>query len=371
MRLCPIALIFPFIFLFCLISPAVHSQVNLGKLKKAVKTGEGVKEPGTLNTSGMSDEEIRKIIGVVETDSYLRLMAGVKRIGDQYAFNQGKFCSKCVHNNYLSDALSQAKLLSSATSFVDSVTRENQKMFKLHRDHAYRLMQISPATCGLEEECIRAKKFLDLFWNDIRSQESSIDDSLKNRSDHAVAMATGYKTKNQFIHKGLMDMELNRARVYLYLLHALKGKNDVGYTEGSDYFNNSEKQIENIDKEIRLSKIEDEKMPIEAYKGADKSSLKDYLKKEWQKKYPADKILSIVLWGNDWSRKTFHGWEGGQYFNYDFSVLNIVVVLKKDDKVAEYHHAEIRKDHKDGNSLNPFYLVKGNSPVPMLIKNVK
>ena len=115
-----------------------------------------------------------------------------------------------------------------------------------------------------------------------------------------------------------------------------------------------------------------EKMPVEAYSGADKATLKTLVEAEWKKLYPTDSIIAIVFSQANWNRKTSWNANAVEWYKIDTSVLVAEVIVKQSDAVAVIYPIYLNKDHLKNDEITVGAQTKGVTFVQrkILMKNV-
>lgn len=95
-------------------------------------------------------------------------------------------------------------------------------------------------------------------------------------------------------------------------------------------------------------------MPSDKYNGADKAELIKLARSTWEKSYPQDKILDIRIGMSNWERKSEKRWSNGSnsWYMVDYSQIQAMVIVKKDEQFASLYPFNISKDHTDGNKIS-------------------
>lgn len=96
-------------------------------------------------------------------------------------------------------------------------------------------------------------------------------------------------------------------------------------------------------KELNLAAA---RMPKEVYKGADAKALKAKVTAAWKKNFPKRPILKLVITSQWEHERTWKTNTGGGYW-YDYTSINMMVVVKKDATTATAYPVGIF--FKDGN----------------------
>lgn len=93
--------------------------------------------------------------------------------------------------------------------------------------------------------------------------------------------------------------------------------------------------------------------PEDKYQGDDKQKIKDMVRAEWKEHYPQDEILGMRIRMDDWERYTDKRWSDGSesWYTVDYSELQVLVFVKKDDKRATAWPINVTKDHKNNEKL--------------------
>lgn len=94
--------------------------------------------------------------------------------------------------------------------------------------------------------------------------------------------------------------------------------------------------------------------PADRYKGADKADLIKLTRSTWAKQYPQDNILDIRIGMSNWERKKEKRWSNGtnSWYMVDYSQIQAMVIVKKDEQTASLYPFNISKDHTDGNKIS-------------------
>jgi hypothetical protein len=94
--------------------------------------------------------------------------------------------------------------------------------------------------------------------------------------------------------------------------------------------------------------------PSDKYNGTDKTDLVKLTRNTWQNQYPKDQILGIRIGMQNWERKSEKRWSSGSNAHYmvDYSQIQAMVIVKKDEQFAAIYPFNISKDHTDGNKIS-------------------
>jgi hypothetical protein len=92
--------------------------------------------------------------------------------------------------------------------------------------------------------------------------------------------------------------------------------------------------------------------PSEGYQGPDKQKLLDMTVAEWKSTYPQDEVLGARIHMNDWERRTEKRWNTtGDAYMVNYSEIQVLVFVKKDNMKATAWPVNATKDHSDSDKL--------------------
>ena len=93
--------------------------------------------------------------------------------------------------------------------------------------------------------------------------------------------------------------------------------------------------------------------PPDAYQGKDKEKVLKMVKDAWTSAHPQDEILGMRIQMDDWDRYQDKRWSDGDedFYNVDYSELQTMVIVKKDDTKATMWPVNVTKDHMDNDKL--------------------
>jgi hypothetical protein len=95
-----------------------------------------------------------------------------------------------------------------------------------------------------------------------------------------------------------------------------------------------------------------QEMPSEGYQGADKQKILDMAIAEWKENYPEDEVLGARIHMDDWERTSEKRWNTtGDEYLVDYSELQVLVFVKKDNMKATAWPLNVTKDHQNGGKL--------------------
>jgi hypothetical protein len=95
-----------------------------------------------------------------------------------------------------------------------------------------------------------------------------------------------------------------------------------------------------------------QEMPSEGYQGADKQEILDMAIAEWKEKYPEDEVLGARIHMDNWERNSEKRWNTtGDEYLVDYSELQVLVFVKKDNMKATAWPLNVTKDHQNGGKL--------------------
>lgn len=94
--------------------------------------------------------------------------------------------------------------------------------------------------------------------------------------------------------------------------------------------------------------------PADRYKGSDKAELIKLTRNTWAKQYPQDQIIDVRIGMSNWERKSEKRWSNGtnSWYMVDYSQIQAMVIVKKDEQFASLYPFNISKDHTDGNKIS-------------------
>lgn len=93
--------------------------------------------------------------------------------------------------------------------------------------------------------------------------------------------------------------------------------------------------------------------PKDSYSGSDKKQIKEFAQKTWKKAFPKDEILDIRIQMKEWEKRKEKRWNTtGDSYIVDFSTIQALIFVKKDEQSALIYPLDISKDHTDGDKLS-------------------
>lgn len=126
---------------------------------------------------------------------------------------------------------------------------------------------------------------------------------------------------------------------------------------------------------LREAIIKSNRLPENAYGGADREEVGKLATAAWKKVQPDAEILAIRIPSPAWKHELIWRNQTGSWYKIDRSRLQVQLVVKHDDKLASIQPINLWKDHLKGDSINAFPLhEKGYELRPqnfMLLKRVK
>jgi hypothetical protein len=99
--------------------------------------------------------------------------------------------------------------------------------------------------------------------------------------------------------------------------------------------------------------IANNKPPKDTYTGADIAAVKSAAQAEWKKVFPNYQILGVRVIDTEWSRSTGLKWDDFEkaWVRYDFSDIDVMIVVKWDNKYAAMFTAQLTKQHMKNDAL--------------------
>lgn len=127
---------------------------------------------------------------------------------------------------------------------------------------------------------------------------------------------------------------------------------------------------EKLKAEYKRTAAEKYRLPVEKYSGGDKSKLKKMVLDKWKELYPGDKVLGVRFHMANWERKKESNYNKGTWYDYDNSVLAVLVVVKTSNELATVYPAYVNKNNQNG-AMTIGAETKGSGYVQndMLLKN--
>ena len=124
---------------------------------------------------------------------------------------------------------------------------------------------------------------------------------------------------------------------------------------------------------VMMGAIETAVTPRDSYAGKDKTQLHAKIEKAWKSQYPDDAIMGIRFIDENWSQRNemryndVTGW-----YKLNISSMEVKVVTKEDDAIANIYPVFLLKDHLNNNALE--IDVESAKSIPgmgskMLVKN--
>ena len=103
--------------------------------------------------------------------------------------------------------------------------------------------------------------------------------------------------------------------------------------------------------EIKLPPMEE--APPDSYAGEDKDMVKQMAREAWEKNFPEEEIVDIRIQMDGWDRYQDKRWSDGDesWYNVDYSEIQALVFVKKDEQLATMYPVNITKDHMNNEKL--------------------
>ena len=116
-------------------------------------------------------------------------------------------------------------------------------------------------------------------------------------------------------------------------------------------------------------------MPNDGYQGAERDHVVQLAKTELAREFPDAQVLAAAIPSPDWQRETLWRNQTGDWYKIDRSKLQVQLVVKRDDRLAEIRPYNLWKDHLQGDTIKvfPFYAADEELGVHalMLMDNVR
>lgn len=181
------------------------------------------------------------------------------------------------------------------------------------------------------------------------------------------AMQSGTNVPQNMIdmYKQMADIEALKENAGIYT--AIAGATDSQAIEINDQVT----YIEQVG--VMMGAIETAVTPRDSYAGKDKAQLHAKIEKAWKSQYPNDAIMGIRFIDENWSQrneKRYNDVTG--WYKLNVSSMEVKVVTKEDDAIANIYPVFVLKDHLNNNALE--IDVESAKSIPgmgskMLIKN--
>jgi hypothetical protein len=93
--------------------------------------------------------------------------------------------------------------------------------------------------------------------------------------------------------------------------------------------------------------------PEDAYQGEDKDKVLEMVAEAWKKEFPEDEVLGMRIQMDDWERYQDRRWSDGDeaFYDVDYSTLQTMVIVKKDNLKATMWPVNVTKDHMNNEKL--------------------
>ncbi len=121
--------------------------------------------------------------------------------------------------------------------------------------------------------------------------------------------------------------------------------------------------------------IASNRMPQDGYQGAERDRVVQLAKTELAREFPDAEVLAAAIPSQDWKRETLWRNQTGDWYKIDRSKLQVQLVVKRDDRLAEVRPYNLWKDHLQGDAINvfPFYAADEElgARALMLLENVR
>jgi hypothetical protein len=178
--------------------------------------------------------------------------------------------------------------------------------------------------------------------------------------------------KPDFFTGGVAD-QLDMARRNVQVYAAVVGADDPMTVKLQAALAAGEKRIEALRSTLREEILASMKTPPDAYKGADKAQLKALVEKEWKAVYPKDEVLAVRFVAPEWKHKTGATWSAAwkSWEDYDYSDMQVRVIVKTDKKLATVYWVYLTKDHMAKDRIKVDARTKGGGSDEMLLANVE
>jgi hypothetical protein len=160
-------------------------------------------------------------------------------------------------------------------------------------------------------------------------------------------MAKAKAMKNPQFFTGGVAQAMGQASGLLESLTLSKGKDDATVVALNQALEATRQKSDETAKALEEEILAETKAPQDAYKGSGRSSLIKQMKAAWEKNNPDDDIMDVRILSNDWERSTGYEWNNAynRWDKYDRQVLNMVVIVKTDSKIATIYPAFINRDN--------------------------
>ena len=172
---------------------------------------------------------------------------------------------------------------------------------------------------------------------------------------------------------GAVAQQMDQARRNVEAYAAAVGVDDPRTAKLRAGLAETEKKIEALRSTLRQEILASTKCPPDAYKGADKATLKGLVEAEWKQIYPKDQVLAVRFVTPEWNRKSGASWSAAwkSWQNYDRSEMQVRVIVRTDAKLATVYWVYITKDHMSKDLVKVDARTKGGGSDEMLLANVE
>lgn len=196
----------------------------------------------------------------------------------------------------------------------------------------------------------RIKQFEESLAEEKKTLPGQFDEDLKRATtlaDEAVREA-----KPLFFTGGVVDA-LKAAQEKLVLYEVL---DPDGAKAAAAKLDATREAIKKQEASLADEIIAGNNLPPDRYAGADKADLIARATAGLKEQHPDAAVLTARIPSEQWKRETKWRYQNGEAYKIDHSRLQVQVVIKRDDKIAEVHPINLWKDHLQGDVINAYPL---------------
>jgi hypothetical protein len=114
--------------------------------------------------------------------------------------------------------------------------------------------------------------------------------------------------------------------------------------------------------------IESNELPPDRYQGPDRARLIAMATDAWKKQDPGATVVGARIPSQEWRREEYWRFQTNTWYKVDHSRLQVQLLIKRDDKLAEIRTMNLTKDHLQKDEIEASALYpKTEVPGPSLL----
>jgi septal ring factor EnvC (AmiA/AmiB activator) len=200
------------------------------------------------------------------------------------------------------------------------------------------------------------RKNLDAFEQSAK-QYASLE-SIKGDLDHVLKMAN-QAVENEapayFRPENDICRSTETAKQRIQYLEALDPKSEE-FKSATQLLEETSQQVRTIQQSLSASILEQNELPPDDYRDADREKLLKLLSEKWKKEGTKSKVLRTGIVASSWTRGVSWEIQNRTLYKLDQSRIQGYVIVEHDDQVAVRHSINLVKDHLNKDNVTASFV---------------